>query len=112
MASIFEPSAEEMDEIKRKVDKRYGRVAAQPKYKTMQVDEDEEEDFVFKSKGKGKGKARARVESDDDEDFEAGAGAGAKGEGEELVPGAKMVKMAELLHTCEYQDNLVALNNT
>ena len=100
MASIFEPSAEEMDEIKSKVDRRYGRAKAPPKFKTMHVDADEEDDFVFKSKGKGKGKARARVESDDEkEDVELST----MGEGEELVPGAKMAKMAELLQACEWK---------
>lgn len=98
MASIFEPSAEELDEIKRKVDKRHGRVKASPKFKTMHVDGDEEDDFVFKSKSKGKGKAKARVESDDEkEDVDLDV----MGEGEELVPGVKMAKMSELLKTCE-----------
>ncbi|CAE6483099.1 unnamed protein product [Rhizoctonia solani] len=85
-ASIFEPNDREKDEIKRQIEAELG------KYKLEYTDADEEDDFVPIRKGKGKSKAR--IEDDDDEVDLKGMG-----EGEDLVPGAKMTYMLNLLKT-------------
>ncbi|KAG8735272.1 hypothetical protein FRC10_010802, partial [Ceratobasidium sp. 414] len=109
--SIFTLSDGEKDEIKRQVNKEHGR-----QYKTMYTDFDEEDDFVPIRKGKGKG--RARIVDEDDEDDEEGNTEGKveaelkkMGEGEGIVPGAKMLRMAELLeqwHREAPEDKIIA----
>ncbi|EUC62614.1 SNF2 family amino-terminal protein [Rhizoctonia solani AG-3 Rhs1AP] len=91
-ASIFEPNDREKDEIKRQVETELGRT---DKYKLMHADaDDDDDDFVPIRKGKGKGKSKARIEDDEDEVDLKGMG-----EGEDLVPGAKMSYMLNLLKT-------------
>ncbi|ELU42195.1 SNF2 family DNA-dependent ATPase [Rhizoctonia solani AG-1 IA] len=90
-ASIFEPTEKEKDDMKRRIETELGRVNG---HKLTHADADEDDDFVPAGKGKSKSKYRIKSEDDDDEvDF------GAMGEGEDLVPGAKMIHMLNLLTT-------------
>ncbi|KAF8667979.1 SNF2 family N-terminal domain [Rhizoctonia solani] len=90
-ASIFEPTEKEKDDMKRQIETELGRVNG---HKLTHADADEDDDFVPAGKGKSKSKYRIKSEDDDDEvDF------GAMGEGEDLVPGAKMIHMLNLLTT-------------
>ncbi|KAG9086889.1 hypothetical protein FRC06_002838, partial [Ceratobasidium sp. 370] len=107
--SVFALSDEEKDEIKRQVDKEHGR-----QYKTMYTDNDEDDDFVPIRKGKGKARARIVDEEDEGEGNTEGkveTELKKMGEGEAIVPGAKMVRMAELLeqwHREAPEDKIIA----
>jgi hypothetical protein len=82
------------------VEAKLGRTDAN-NYKLTHADASEGDDFVPARKGKGKGKGKATARAEDDEDNDE-VNLGGMGEGKELVPGAKMIKMLELLKTCEF----------
>ncbi|CAE6334692.1 unnamed protein product [Rhizoctonia solani] len=90
-AWIFEPTEREKDEMKRRVEVELGRANG---YKSMHVHADEDEDEDFVPIRKGKDKSKNRIKDEDDEVNLRGMG-----EGEELVPGAKMIYMLNVLKT-------------
>ncbi|KAJ1306287.1 hypothetical protein OPQ81_010989 [Rhizoctonia solani] len=91
LASIFEPTNKDKDNMKRQVEAELGFAN---EYRLTHTGADEEGDFVPIHEGKGKFKSQTTGEGEDRDVNLKGMG-----EGEEIVPGAKMAYMLNLLKT-------------